>query len=122
MVYNVVEIYAPDGERNIPYWTTLQGLLTRKHSKQIIIVDLNITLDPILDRCNYSTDNHCKGRQVINSCLKVEEYLDAYRYLHKETKLYYWRWDGNRRLGKDLKGRIDHCLVSPDLIEKVIDD
>ena len=121
MVYNVVAIYTPDGERNAPYWTTLHGLLTRKHSKQILIGDFNTTLDPILDRCNYSTDNHCKGRQVINSWLKGEEYLDAYRYLYPETKGYSWRWDGNRRSGKDLKGRIDHCLVSPDLIEKVID-
>ena len=61
-----------------------------------------------------------KGRQVINSWLKEDEYLDAYRYMYPEIKGYYWRWNFNRRSGKNLKRRIDHCLASPDLIEKLI--
>ena len=66
MVYNVVEMYAPDGERNAPYWATLHGLLKRKHSKEILIG--NSTSDPILDRYNYSTDNHYRAVPQIFFC------------------------------------------------------
>ena len=90
MVYNIVAIYAPDGDINVQYWATLYGQLARKPTKQILIGEFNTTLDPVLDRSNYSTDNHCKGRKVINSWINDDAYLDAYRYLYKETKGYSW--------------------------------
>ena len=58
---------------------------------------------------------------MINSWIQREEYLDAYRYLYPTTRGFSWRWDGNKgNPERDLKGRLDHCLVTPDLIESMI--
>ena len=41
--------------------------------------------------------------------------------LYPTTRGYSWRWDGNKGNPEiDLKGRIYHCLVTPDLIESVV--
>ena len=45
VVYNIVAIYAPDGN-NATYWTTLHNLMDRPKLKQILIGDFNVTLDP----------------------------------------------------------------------------
>ena len=66
-------------------------------------------------------DNHTKGREVINSWLQREDYIDAFRYIYPTTKSFSWRWDGNKgNPSRDLKGRLDHCLVTPDLIDNII--
>ena len=64
MVYNIVAIYAPDGNKyNYIYWTSLDGKLAGKpRNKQILIGDYNTTLDPVLDRSNYLTSNLVKRR------------------------------------------------------------
>ena len=119
--YNIVAIYAPDGN-NATYWTTLhKKLINGPRTKQILIGDFNVTLDPYLDRTNYFTDNHVKGREVINSWIEGEEYFDAFRYIYPTSSTYSWRWDGNgNHSSKDQKGRLDHCLVTPDLIDQTI--
>ena len=81
VMYNVVAIYAPDKE-GATYWTKLYENMERPKSKQILIGDYNVTLDPYLDRCNYKIDNHTKSREVINSWIQREEYLDVYRYIY----------------------------------------
>ena len=69
----MVLVYAPDGNK-ATYWTTLHNRLAKKPKpKQILIGDFNVTLDPVLDRSNYITDNHTKGREVINSWLQRDE-------------------------------------------------
>ena len=120
VVYNVVAIYAPDGYE-ATYWTRLYTKMDRPKPKQILIGDFNVTLDPYLDRCNYRSDNHAKSRDVINSWLQREEYIDAFRYIYPTTRSYSWRWDENKgKPERDLKGILDHCLVTPDLIDSVI--
>jgi exonuclease III len=120
MIYNIVAIYAPDGN-NATYWTTLHRKLNEKpNNYQILIGDYNVTLDPILDRYKYQTEYHIRGCQVIQSWLHNEEYIYAFRYLYPERKTYSWRWHRNRSTDKDLKGRIDHCLVTLDIIDKVV--
>ena len=49
VVYNIVAIYAPDGN-NTTYWTKLYTKMDRPKPKQILIGDFNVTLDPYLDR------------------------------------------------------------------------
>ena len=69
VVYNIVAIYAPDGN-NATYWTTLHNRLIEGPNPKQILIDYNVTLDLYLDMTNYKTDNHIKGREVINSCLQ----------------------------------------------------
>ena len=45
----------------------------------MILRDLNTTLDPILDRKNYKTDNHKKSRMVINNWISENEMIAFYR-------------------------------------------
>ena len=41
-------------------------------------------------------------------------------YIYPTTQSYSWRWDGNKgNPERDLKGRLDHCLVTPDLIDSI---
>ena len=120
VLYNIVAIYAPDGS-NATYWTELHDKMDKKKFKQILIGDFNVTLDPYLDRTNYKMDNHTKGREVINSWLQREEYIDAYRYIYPTTRGFSWRWDGNKgNPSRDLKGRLDHYLVIHDMLENLI--
>ena len=95
IMYNVVAIYAPDN-KGATYWTELYEYMEKSNPRQILIGDYNVTLDPCLDRCNYKTDNHTQSREVINSWIQREEYIDAYRYLYPTTRGFSWRWDGNK--------------------------
>jgi exonuclease III len=110
VVYNIVAIYAPDGN-NSTDWTALHNKLVKKpRTRQILIGDYNTTLDPILDRYNYLTDNHIQGREVINSWINNDEYLDAFRYIYPESRSFSWRWDGNQRSKKDKKRQVRPLL------------
>ena len=82
-----------------------------------MIGDLNVTLDPHLDRTNYKTNNHIKAREVINSWLLNEDYVDVYIYFYPYTKGYTYKSDSD----KNQKAQLDYVLVSPDLTEKIID-
>ena len=95
VLYKIVAIYAPDGN-NVTYWTRLYNLMDKHKPKQIIIGDFNVTLDPYLDRTNYKTDNHTKDREVINSWLQRDEYIDAFSFMYPTNKSFSWRWDGNK--------------------------
>ena len=51
----------------------------------MIIGDLNTTLEPVLDRKNYKTDNHKKSRLVINNLISENEILDFYRFTNGDN-------------------------------------
>jgi hypothetical protein len=92
MIYNIVAIYAPDGN-NATYWTTLHRKLNEKpNNYQILIGYYKDTLDPILDASNYQIDSHLRKHQVIQSWLQDEEYLNSFRYVYTEKKVFSWRW------------------------------
>ena len=66
-MYDIVAIYAPDGD-NHNYFTTTHGDITNNQSDyQILIGDFAITPDPLIDRIGYLTVKHPKGINVINS-------------------------------------------------------
>jgi len=95
VLYNIVAIYAPNGN-NATYWTTLHRLIYKPKLKQILIGDFIVTLDPYLDLNNYKIDNHIKGREVINSWLQRDKYIDAFIYIYPTTRSSSWRWDDNK--------------------------
>ena len=48
-------------------------------------------------------------------------HTDIYIYIYPTTKSYSWRWDGNKgNSERDIKGILYHCLVTPDLIDSII--
>ena len=92
-IYNIVAIYAPNKiQDNLNFLKSLPGKLKNDEEKyQILIGDFNTTLDSTLDRVNYKNDDHAKTREIINSWLMDEEFIDSYRYLYPETKDYSYR-------------------------------
>ena len=74
--------------------------------------DFNCTLNHQLDSRGYKSDPHPKARKVIQSFIENEEYIDSYRHLHPESKAYTYR-----KVGADLRGRLDYGLISPSLIQ-----
>ena len=103
-VYNIIALYAPDGQQGANYWSSLHEKIYTSNPNQILIGDFNVTLDPYLDKTEYSTDqSHVKSRKIINSWIDNEEYYDAFRQLYPESKSYSWRWDGNISKNTDKK-------------------
>ena len=120
-IYNIVAIYAPDGQEGADYWASLHDKIGTGNTHQILIGDFNVTLDPYLDKTDYKTDHsHMKGRAIINSWIENEEFIDAFRYLYPESRSYSWQWDGNIRMKVDKKARLDMTLVTPSLINSII--
>ena len=77
--YNIVALYAPDGQEGANYWTSLHEKIGTGNPNQILIGDFNVTLDPYLDKTEYRTDHtHAKSRSIINSWIENEEYIDAF--------------------------------------------
>ena len=83
---------------------------------QILIGDFNTTLDPCMDRVNYRTDGHKLSRTIINTWLSSELYVDTYRQLNPNIRDYTWQSDRD----KTQLGRLDYCLVTPNLMEHVV--
>merc|ERR1711895_360012 len=82
---------------------------------QMIIGDYNTTLDFSRDRIGYSRtiDTHKNCRALIKKWIEEEKWIDAFDHLHPGKKSY--TWESKQRKGQ--KGRLDHCLVSPNLIK-----
>merc|ERR1712105_244363 len=82
---------------------------------QILVGDYNTTLDYNRDRLNYSktNDNHKKCRELINNWISEEKWVDIYDYKNLGKKSY--TWESKTAPGK--KGRIDHCLLTPNLVK-----
>ena len=81
----------------------------------MIIGDFNTTLDYSRDRKGYSKtiDTHKNCRALIKAWIENEKWVDAFDYHHPGKKSY--TWESKQKRGQ--KGRIDHCLVSPNLIK-----
>ena len=59
-------------------------MLTGTNQHQIIIGDFNCTLNHNVDQQGYKTDPHSKSRNVINSLLEQELFIDSFRHLNPE--------------------------------------
>ena len=67
-IYNIVALYAPDGQEGANYWASLHEQIGTGNSNQMLIGAFNVTLDPYLDKTEYRTDHsHTKSRSIINS-------------------------------------------------------
>ena len=115
--YNIVAIYAPNSiQDNLKFFKSLPGMIKKEEDDfQILIGDYNTTLDPKLDKVNYKGDDHAKSREVINSWLMDEDFIDSYRYIYPDERNYSYRQDCD----KTQKARLDYALVSPNLIDKI---
>ena len=74
----------------------------------MIIGDYNTTLDYSRDRKGYS-----KTIDTHNCRALIKTWVNAFAYHHPWKKSY--TWESKQKKGQ--KGRIDHCLVSPNLIK-----
>ena len=113
-IYNIVAIYAPNSvQNNLNFFKSLPGKLKKDEDDfQILIGDYNTTLDPLLDKVNYKGDDHAKSREVINSWLMDEDFIDSYRYMYSDVRNYSYICDCD----KTQKARLDYALVSHNLI------
>ena len=114
----IAAIYAPSDADNIFYFEEIDNLLQNRAISsdfQMIIGDYNTTLDYSRDRKGYSKtiDTHKNCRALIKKWFEEEKWIDAFDHHHPGKKSY--TWESKQKKGQ--KGRIDHCLVSPNLIK-----
>ena len=95
----------------------------------MILGDYNVSLNFSRDTCNYLTDPHKNSRIKINQWIFNGDLVDVFEELHPGKSSYTWsrssdilRRDGdpnirNAALGK--QSRIDHILISPNLMHAV---
>ena len=95
----------------------------------MILGDYNVSLNFSRDTSNYLTDPHKHSRIKINQWIYNGEFVDVFDELHPGKSSYTWsrssdilRKDGdpnirNAALGK--QSRIDHILISPNLMHAV---
>ena len=76
----ILGCYAPSSGDDPEFFTQCKEILDQSSETHVILLeDLNSTLDPILDRKNYKTENHKKSWLVINNWIESNELLDFYR-------------------------------------------
>ena len=114
----IAAIYAPSDADNIFYFEEIDNKLQNRAISsdfQMIIGDYNTTLDYSRDRKGYSKtiDTHKNCRALIKTWMEEEKWIDAFDHHHPGKKSY--TWESKQKKGQ--KGRIDHCLVSPNLIK-----
>jgi len=95
----------------------------------MILGDYNVSLNFTRDTNNYLTDPHKQAHIIINQWIYIGDFIDPYDELHPGKSSYTWsksadilRKDGdpnirNAALGK--QSRIDHILISPNLLHAV---
>ena len=112
---NVVACYAPPEMDDPEFLLEAKSCLNNMPGDYgLICGDLNTTLDPKWDRFGYTQDSHRRSRAVINNWINTEELIDAVRFFHPIGPLYSWT-----TLNGDKKGRLDHLLVTPKLMEHI---
>ena len=85
----------------------------------MIVGDLNTTLNPVLDRKKYKTDNHKKSRMVINNWISENKIIYFYRFKNGNEQI--WTYSVKESHDQTLKGRIDYVLGTPNLSNAISD-
>ena len=116
----ILGCYAPSSGDEPEYFVKCKDILNQSNeSHGMIIGDLNTTLDPVLDRKNYKTDNHKKSRLVINNWIEENEILDFYRFTNGNEQI--WTYKVKENHDQTLKSRIDYVLGTPSLSNAISD-
>ena len=64
----ILVCYAPSAGDEPEYFINCKEILYQSNEDHgMLLGELNTTLDPVLDRKNYKSDNHNKSRMVINN-------------------------------------------------------
>ena len=114
---NCVTVYGPpEGDISNFFLTTKTTLDNMDGDLGFICSDFNTTLNPNLDQYGYITDPHKKCRETINQWMINGELFDAVRHFFPNSPLFSWRTKNWEK-----KGRIDHLLVTPKLLEHIKD-
>merc|ERR1712030_10797 len=123
--------YGPSHKDDETFWELVKSRLDSRNSSggKMILGDYNVSLNFSRDTNNYLTDPHKQARIKINQWIYNGDFVDAYDELHPGKSSYTWsksadilRKDGdpnirNAALGK--QSRIDHILISPNLLHAV---
>ena len=103
-------VYAPNKNAS-RYYTELRHCLTHYNEQKIIIGDLNVVMNPELDRYN-STYNDQDALEIIEIISEEWNLTDVWRDRNPDTKLFSWR-------SKNRASRIDNALVSHNLSKTI---
>ena len=124
-------VYGPSHKDDKAFWELVKSQLDLRNSLggKMILGDYNVSLNFSRDTSNYLTDPHKHSRIKINQWIYNGEFIDVFDELHPGKSSYTWsrssdilRKDGdpnirNAALGK--QSRIDHILISPNLLHAV---
>jgi len=120
----MINVYAPASKEGKRYQNFLNELTTqmerykRMQYQFILMGDFNSILDERTDRYSsktWNTSSHNKPDGGLQSWMQNFHLQDAYRHFHKEIVFTFVK---NREDGEVVKSRIDHCLVSSQLLQR----
>ena len=116
----ILGCYAPSSRDDPEFFQQCKEILDQStETHGILLGDLNTTLDPILDRKNYKTDNHKKSRMVINNWIENNELPDFYRLTNGITQS--WTYRVKESHEQTLKSRLDYVLGTSSLVYAISD-
>jgi hypothetical protein len=110
-------VYGPSDKDDHEFFLSLRrAQLAATEDHTAVIGDLNTTIDPVLDRHNYTSDSHWKSRAVISEWIESGDLQDAFRHYNPEKRSFTWR---KHQTGGKM-ARLDYVLLSPGLIDMMV--
>ena len=130
-IVNAACVYGPSHKDDKDFWNLVKSQLDLRNSPdgKMLLGDYNVSLNFARDTLNYLTDPHKNARIVINQWIFNGDLVDVFEELHPGRSSYTWsrsadilRRDGDpnvRNVAWGKQSRIDHILISPNLMHAV---
>ena len=103
-------VYGPNRDEPIFFDTIFEKLSESNTPHQIICGDFNVTIDHTLDNMNYVEPRSTRSRKKLNELMETHHFLDSYRQLNGNNKMYTWSKINGRQ-----KARLDLSLITQGL-------
>ena len=110
----LVNIYAPNTDSPEFFENIKEKIETNLKDYIVICGDFNLALDPNMDTSNYKNINNPNARLTLLKIIQSHNLVDAYRFLHENTKRYTWR-----RRNPTQQARLDYFIVSNQLLDLI---
>ena len=109
--FTICNIYAPNYDAPDFFKTILERVMLLSNEKIIVGGDLNLPLDPYMDKQSANKNiTHRKSREILEQYMEETEMSDPWRITYPEGRQYTF-FHGGIRGGP--KSRLDYILMSP---------
>ena len=110
----IINVYGPNTD-SPTFFNDIKNYIDKyDHDYFTLCGDLNISLNPEMDTCNYVGLNNPKARESLHDLIQTCSLIDLYRYFHPNTRRYTWR-----RKNPIKQARLDYFIGSQTLLDLV---